>query len=267
MTRPTLTLPSRTLQAVAQALRQVHVTPSSWADLLESFGAGVKQQLEPMLVELTREGAHPRLIAVLLEELARARTELELERQGMSFVWSGPKPLHNNVSDTWATITRLIEQAEHSVLIATYNIGLSKDCRELFAALARRLANGSLQEVQLFFHPKQIEPELGPEPLLQISAWFRRTVWPWEAQPLAYVDRRLVERSQDGCCHHAKAVIADAGTAKAKALITSANFSETAQRHNYEAGCLITTPWQVEQVSEHFRSLVRQGYFVGLNAV
>ena len=244
MTRPAVTLPSRTLQAVAQALRQLYGTPSTWADLLESFGAGVKQQLEPMLVELTREGAHPRLIAVLLEELAHARMELELERQGMSFVWSGPKPLHNNVSDTWATITRLIDEAESSLLIATYNIGLSRDCRDLFEHLAHRLANGSLQEVQLFFHPKQIELELGPEPLPQISEWFSRKVWPWEAKPLAYVD---------------------AGRPKAKALLTSANFSETAHRHNYEAGCVMTAPWQVDRVAEHFQTLVRQGYFIGLN--
>lgn len=199
MSRPALTLPSRTLQAVAQGLRQLHGTPSSWADLLESFGAGVKVQLEPLLVELTREGAHPRLIATLLEELAQARAELELEREGWSFVWSGPKPLHNNVSDTWATITKLIDDAQASLLISTYNIGLSKDCRDLFASIAQRLARGSLQEVQVFFHPKQIEHELGSEPLPQISDWFTRKVWPWTPKPLAYVDRRLVERTQDGC--------------------------------------------------------------------
>ncbi len=264
MTRPALTLPSRTLQAVAQGLRQMHGTPSSWADLLETYGTGVKQQLEPMLVELTREGAPPRLIAVVLEELARARAELEQERQGWSFVWSGPKPLHNNVSDTWATITRLIEEAESTLLIATYNIGLSHDCRDLLSSLAQRLASGRLQEVQLFFHPKQIEQELGPEPLPQISQWFDRRVWPWDPKPLAYVDRRLAERSQDGCYQHAKAVIVDAGTASAKALITSANFSETAQRHNYEAGCLLTTPWQVDRISQHFQSLVAQRHFVQL---
>jgi phosphatidylserine/phosphatidylglycerophosphate/cardiolipin synthase-like enzyme len=202
------------------------------------------------------------LIAVLLEELAGSRAELEQERESWSFVWSGPKPLHNNVSDTWATITRLIDEAETSLLIATYNIGLSKDCRVLFEHLAQRLANGSLQEVQLFFHPKQIEQELGPEPLPQISEWFSRKVWPWDAKPLAYVDRRLVERSQDGCYQHAKAVIVDAGRPKAKALITSANFSETAQRHNYEAGCLLTSPWQVDRISQHFQSLVAQRHFI-----
>ena len=264
MSRPALTLPSRTLQAVAQGLRQLHGTPSSWADLLESFGAGVKVQLEPLLVELTREGAHPRLIATLLEELAQARAELEVERESWSFVWSGPKPLHNNVSDTWATITRLIDEAESSLLIATYNIGLSRDSRELFERLAQRLACGSLQDVQLFFHPKQIEHELGSEPLHRISEWFDAKVWPWTPKPLAYVDRRMVERCQDGCYQHAKAVIVDAGSSKSKALITSANFSETAQRHNYEAGCLLTAPWQVDRISHHFHSLVGQRHFVQL---
>jgi phosphatidylserine/phosphatidylglycerophosphate/cardiolipin synthase-like enzyme len=264
MTRPALSLPSRTLRAVVQGLRQLHGTPSSWADLLESFGAGVRSQLELMLVELTREGAHPRLIAALLEELARARAELEQERESWSFVWSGPKPLHNNVSDTWATITRLIDEAENSILIATFNIGLSKECRDLYSSLAQRLASGSLQEVQLFFHPKQIEQELGPEPLPQISEWFSRKVWHWDAKPLAYVDRRLVDRSQDGCYQHAKAVIVDSGKPNAKALITSANFSEAAQRHNYEAGCLLTSPWQVERISQHFQSLVDQRHFVQL---
>lgn len=264
MNRPALSLPSRTLLAVAQGLRQLHSTPTRWADLLESYGAGVRQQLEPLLAELTREGAHPRLQAAVLEELARTRKELEQEREGWSFVWSGPKPLHNNVSDTWATITRLIEEAESSLLIATYNIGLSRDCRELFAALAQRLASGNLQEVQLFFHPKQIEQELGSEPLLQVSQWFDRKVWPWDPKPMAYVDRRLVEQSQGACYQHAKAVIVDAGTPKAKALITSANFSETAQRHNYEAGCLLTSAWQVDRITQHFQSLVAQRHFIPL---
>ena len=75
----------------------------------------------------------------------------------------------------------------------------------------------------------------------------------------------LVERTQDGCYQHAKAVIVDAGLPKAKALLTSANFSETAQRHNYEAGCLLTSPWQVERVAQHFRSLIQQRYFIQLD--
>ncbi len=75
------------------------------------------------------------------------------------------------------------------------------------------------------------------------------------------MDRRLGEGSQDGCYQHAKAVIVDVGQPKAQALITSANFSETAQHHNDEAGCLMTSPWQVNRAEEHFLTLVQQGCF------
>jgi phosphatidylserine/phosphatidylglycerophosphate/cardiolipin synthase-like enzyme len=79
---------------------------------------------------------------------------------------------------------------------------------------------------------------LGADPLATISAWFNRDVWPWPTKPHAYVERRLVSGSPERCYQHAKVVIADATTPNAKALVTSANFSETAQRHNVEAGWL-----------------------------
>jgi len=68
-------------------------------------------------------------------------------------------------------------------------------------------------------------------------------------------------RLRDGCYHHAKAVIVEVGQPKAQALITNANFSDTAQRHNDEAGCLMTSPWQVNRLAEHVLSLVQQGCF------
>jgi hypothetical protein len=264
MSRPALTLPSRTLKAVAQGLRQLVHTPSSWADLLESYGLGVREQVEPLLVELTRQGAHPGLIATLVEELAGQREQLELERQGCSFVWSGPKPLHNTVSDTWATITALIVEARTSVLIATHNIGLTKDRRDLFCSLSDRLRHGDLDQVVMIFHPKQIERNLGSKPMETITDWFDDCVWPWNPKPSAYIDRRLLDGSRWGCSQHAKVVLVDAGTPKGKALVTSANFSENAQRHNLEAGCLFTNAWQVERVADYFQLLIANEQLVPL---
>jgi hypothetical protein len=264
MSRPGLTLPSRTLWAVAQGLRQLGHTPSSWADLLESYGSGVRRQLEPLLVDLTRQGAHPRLIATLVEELAGQREQLELERRGCSFVWSGPKPLHNSVSDTWATTSALIEEARFSVLIATYNIGLSEERRDLFRSLAERLRHGDLERVVMIFHPKQIEHTLGAKPLETITTWFDQTIWPWDPKPAAFVDRRVVEPMHAGGYQHAKVVLVDEGTPHGKALVTSANFSETAQRYNLEAGCLFTNAWQVERVANYFQLLIANEHIVPL---
>ena len=76
----------------------------------------------------------------LLDRLADAQDALQSERNAWSFVWSGPDPLHAKTADTFATVDQLISEAQCSVLIATYNIGLSSEFRELFASIADRLA-------------------------------------------------------------------------------------------------------------------------------
>lgn len=259
-----LTLPAQTLRAVATDLRRLNYTPTSWQGLLSTHSEAIRLQLEPLLVEMVREGAHPRLMALMLDRLADAQEVLQRERNAWSFVWSGPDPLHAKTADTFATVDQLINEARCSLLIATYNIGLSSEFRELFASIADRLAHGQLNRVDLFFHPKQIEDRLGADPLATISTWFNREVWPWPAKPHAYVDRRLISGSAERCYQHAKVVVADADTDQSAALVTSANFSETAQRHNFEAGWLVRQPWRARQVSDHFLQLVEQGLFAAL---
>lgn len=262
-----LTLPAQTLRAVATDLRHLNYTPTSWQGLLSTHSEAIRLQLEPMLVEMVREGAHPRLMALLLDRLADTQDALQRERNAWSFVWSGPDPLHAKTADTFATVDQLISEARCSLLIATYNIGLSSEFRELFASIADRLAHGQLNRVDLFFHPKQIEDRLGADPLATITTWFNREVWPWPAKPHAYVDRRLISGSAERCYQHAKVVIADAETSEAKALLTSANFSETAQRHNYEAGWLTKSGPRVHEIQKQFSMAVDQGLFLPLEFV
>lgn len=171
-------------------------------------------------------------------------------------------PRRQTPSPPWPA--QLIQQARTSLLIATYNIGLSEGFRDLLESISGRLGAGELERVELFFHPIQIADRLGPDPLAVIQRWFDEEVWPWPAKPRAYVDQRLVSGSAERCYQHAKVVIADAGTRRAQALVTSANFSETAQRHNFEAGWLVREPWRADQVSSHFRQLVGEGLFVAL---
>lgn len=260
-----LTLPAQTLRVVATDLRRLSYTPTSWQGLLSTHSEAIRLQLEPLLVEMVREGAHPRLMALLLDRLADARDTLQEERNAWSFVWSGPDPLHAKTADTFATVDQLISEARCSLLIATYNIGLSGEVRDLFASLADRLARGQLNRVDLFFHPKQIEDRLGADPLATISTWFHREVWPWPAKPHAYVDRRMISGSAPRCCQHAKVVIADASTPEAKALVTSANFSESAQRHNFEAGWLTKSAPRVQEIQRQFARSVDEGLFLAID--
>ncbi|SBO42642.1 Phospholipase D/Transphosphatidylase [Cyanobium sp. NIES-981] len=236
--------------------------PTSWQGVLAGLNADGRGQLEPFLVAMTREGGHPRLMALVLDQLADQQESLQRERDAWSFVWSGPEPLHAKTADTFATVDQLIRRARSSLLIATYNIGLSCEFRGLLESIALRLESEDLQRVDLFFHPVQIAEGFGSDPLAAIRRWFHAEVWPWPAKPRAYVDRRLLSGPAERCCQHAKVVIADAETDRASALVTSANFSEAAQRHNFEAGWLVSQPWRAKQISDHFQRLVADRLFV-----
>jgi phosphatidylserine/phosphatidylglycerophosphate/cardiolipin synthase-like enzyme len=260
-----LTLPGATLRAVAQSLRQLAYVPNNWQVVLGQHSPTVREQLEPLLDEMKAEGGRPKLMALLLERLADTQDALQHERDAWSFVWSGPEPLHARAADTFATVDQLLRKARCSILIATYNIGLSDEFRALMEGLARRLEAKELQRIQLFFHPVQIQDRLGHEPMTAIRSWFDKQVWPWPAKPEAYVDKRLLQARTEHCLQHAKVVIADADTPQASALVTSANFSEAAQRHNFEAGWLVREPWRADMVNKHFQQLVGAGLFVELH--
>jgi len=256
-----LTLPGQTLRAIASSLRQLSYLPTSWQGVLKGINADGRSQLEPLLVELTREGATPRLMALMLEQLADQQDALQRERNSWSFVWSGPEALHAKTADTFATVDQLIREATTSLLIATFNIGLSESFHKLLESIAIRLENGSLQRVDLFFHPIQIAERLGSQPLDKVRTWFNEEVWPWPNKPNAFIDTRLINGSRERCYQHSKVLIADAKTEFAKALVTSANFSEPAQRHNFEAGWLTTNAHHANFIASHFRRLAEQNLF------
>lgn len=68
---------------------------TSWQGLLASLGTDGRRQLEPVLVEMVREGAQPRLLALVLDRLADAQEARQRERDAWRFVWSGPETLHS----------------------------------------------------------------------------------------------------------------------------------------------------------------------------
>ena len=257
-----LNLPGQTLRGLATKLRKLSYVPTSWKLVLAGINSDARSQLETFLDGLVREGSSPSLMAMVLEHLADQREALQRERDAWSFVWSGPEPAHSKTADTFATVDQLIQNAQTSLLIATYNIGLSSQFQDLMKSIALRMEAGELQRLDLFFHPIQIADRLGADPLVTIHRWFNEDVWPWPAKPCIYVDQRILAGKAERCYQHAKVVVADANTKRSSALVTSANFSETAQRHNFEAGWLVQEPWRADQVAKHFRQMVTEGLFV-----
>ena len=271
----TLTISPQALRSVADSIKKLNYVPSSWQQQLAGFNDNVRKQLDEFLSRLVQEGGQPKLLAFVLEQLADQQDAIYRERNSWSFVWSGPEALHSKTADTFATMDQLIKDAKHTLLISTFNIGLSTEFRELMKSIAKRLEAGQLERVDLFFHPKQIENEISSTPAgdkrrVKIREWFfgkdgvEGDVWKWPGRPHVYVDKRLIMGSDNYCFHHAKVVVADAKTSGSVALVTSANFSEAAQRSNFEAGWLVRDTWRANQVSDHFKKMVMEKLFVEL---
>ena len=88
-----LTLPAHTLRSVAAALRQLSYVPASWQGVLAGMGAEGRGQLEPLLVQMVREGGQPRLMALVGEQLAEPQELVQQEREAWSFgCRSAPQP-------------------------------------------------------------------------------------------------------------------------------------------------------------------------------
>lgn len=250
-------LSPQTWRALAQRLRQQPWSLPEPATFLGADPIVVRRAVTPLLEAFIQARATPEAIALCFEQQALAQERLQQERDAWQLVWSGPDPRHACTEDTFAVVERLLQQARHSLLISTYNLGESAEIRSLYEALARRLAAGTLQTLEIFFHPIQIADRLGNDPMVTIRTWFREEIWPWDALPQLYIDRRLLSPGSRYVRHHAKCVIADDSVS----LVTSANFSEAAQRDNFEAGWLCHSPERARLLREQFQRLVADGSF------
>jgi phosphatidylserine/phosphatidylglycerophosphate/cardiolipin synthase-like enzyme len=99
---------------------------------------------------------------------------------------------------------------------------------------------------------KLTDTSLASEIVRRFAHDFVAKHWPGDKLPDLYYDARaLAEDSQQRASLHAKCVIVD----RRIALITSANFTEAAQRKNIEAGVLIRYEPFVMRLHGYFEGL------------
>jgi phosphatidylserine/phosphatidylglycerophosphate/cardiolipin synthase-like enzyme len=92
--------------------------------------------------------------------------------------------------------------------------------------------------------------------LAEFAAAFRDRHWPGERLPEIYYDPRSLKpfrRGEHRPVQHSKCIIVD----DRMALVTSANFSESAHHRNIEAGVLLDDPIAARRLTGQFELLIR----------
>lgn len=234
MTQGVWTLSSPELHQLASALER------RGANLVTSAGLqhdGFAPRLCAPLIGLPANAARVVVEAVLGEREAHPRPSLEM-------VWTGPEVGPTLSRDASQVLPQLFSRATARVLVAGFAF---YDASSLFAPLHARARDAGVA-VEFFIHVDHTGRDASMSP----ESFFTRS-WPWrDVEPTVY------------CCDsgtaatmHAKCVVVD----DREVLITSANFTERAQRANVELGVLIGDRTFASRVAAQWRGLVGHGLF------
>lgn len=239
-----------TLRALASALRNgqlaLPITPLAIARVAPTSSNAVTQEL----MRLTAEGMQSVHLALLMDAMANV-VETKLSN-GAELVWTGPESPVSHSRDTAVVVGELFRSAARSVLVSTLVI---KQAESVFKPLADRMVDVPGLKVQLFVHVGRGDRDTRHESeILREYAASLRASWPGPFRPALYYDPRSLDMNFDQrATWHAKVVVVDDEIS----LVTSANFTEWAQRRNVEAGALIRNAEFARQLRHQFEGLVQ----------
>lgn len=157
--------------------------------------------------------------------------------------------------DTAAVFQMLVQEARQEVLLVGYAV-YGGD--QIFGPRAARMENEPNLKLTSCLDIPRRPGDASPdqEVVQQYAREFRQKHWPWPELPELYYDpRALVPAGEGRASLHAKCVVVDQKTA----LITSANFTEAAQKRNIEVGLLTRYLPIAERIARYFRGLIEQG--------
>ncbi len=244
-----------TLRSLAASFRTgplaVGLSRHALAQVVGSQAAAVHKNLE----ELQKQGMAPAQIALMLDAIAESRERAADPQLLFELVLSGPEVPGVPTADTAATLQTIIENANTEILLVGYTVHNGK---RLFKRLAERMDAAPTLRVMfcLDIARKPTDTSLASEIVRRFTREFVTKHWPGARQPEVFYDpRALAETWQERASLHAKCVIVDRRTA----IVTSANFTEAAQRKNIEAGVLIRYEPFVLRLSAFFEAMRNSG--------
>ncbi len=248
---------SAQLSALASDLASGRVTPPFSSAGLASRGHGAqKSTVLEALQRLADLGMTGPQIAAVLSLVVAERDDARAVSPPPELVWSGPEAGMTASRDTSVVLRSLFAGAERSVMVAGFVV---YEGRAIFETLAARMDAHPTLSVRFFLNVGRAwgDTTSTDSELLRIFAEeFRAKQWPGTRLPEVFYDRRALSTVRGPrAALHAKCVVVD----DARALVTSANFTEAAQERNIEAGTPVHEAGFARALRAQFEALVNTG--------
>lgn len=259
MTSALCLLTTDNLSHLAGALRSGRLVPPFTPILLRRYVSDhVTDRVSAEFQRRVDDGMEPRHLADCLEVLCLDRGQRPAAEDRIDLVWTGPEAPGIVNRDTSVVVRELFQDARESVLVAGYAVYQG---HVVFKGLAELADANPHLDVQMFLDIQRPPHDASSpaELVRRFAERFKGQVWPGRRFPRLYYDPRSLDaEATRRASLHAKCVVVD----KQRAFITSANFTEAAQRRNVEVGVLLRLPMIARRLAEHFESLASSGILV-----
>jgi phosphatidylserine/phosphatidylglycerophosphate/cardiolipin synthase-like enzyme len=256
MTSALCLLTSEDLGQLAVALHAGRLRPPFTPLLLRRY---VPDALAgPVAAELQRrvgEGMQAKHLADGLELLGQDRRQRPAAEDLIDLVWTGPEAPGIVNRDTSVVVRELFQEARESVLVAGFVVYQG---HVVFKELAARmdLNPGLRARMYLDIRRPRNDPSSPSELVRRFAEHFVGKEWPGRRPPELFFDPRSLEMdASQRASLHAKCVVVD----RARAFVSSANFTRAAQSKNIEAGVLVRSPSFAGRLADHFEALAARG--------
>lgn len=253
MTAALLTLSARDIQEIVLALRSHRLAPPFSAMALQRIIAGdAAQRIADDFQTLVQSGFGAEQIAQTLELLRADRLTRPRIEDMLELVTTGPEVPTVANRDTSVVVRELFANANHSVLVAGYAVYQGQ---RVFQALADRMQEVPTLYVRLCLDIQRGHGDTTASAALirRFAERFRHSQWPKDRPlPEVYFDPRSLEAEQQRASLHAKCVVVDGR----RVFISSANFTEAAQRRNIEVGVVLDAEPVAWRLTEFFDAMI-----------
>ncbi|MEQ8763220.1 MAG: DISARM system phospholipase D-like protein DrmC [Planctomycetota bacterium] len=201
------------------------------------------------LKDLEKQGVAGRGAAAWIRAVEKARSRTPMP----DLVWTGPEVPGVHARDTYQVFEELLGSAEHSIWASTY---LYFDAPKAFQTLARRMDERPELKVTLFLNIRRHKNDTStPDEIVRRFKDRFWNEWPGTRRPRVFYDPRSLAPDGETSVLHAKAIVAD----ERWVFITSANFTEAAQKRNIELGVLLEDRALAVSTIEQFGALLVMG--------
>lgn len=193
-------------------------------------------------------------VVAMLDAILETRRYARDVSLTQTLVMTGPATAQMENLKTGARFIQVVEHAKCELMLATFALYQGDKILEPIHDAMARIPG--LQVTLILNVARKYGDRTQSEDLLEGAREEFSKNWPWPLKPAVwYFPESLHLSAMDRASMHAKFVIAD----EERCFITSANFTEAAQKRNIEVGVELSYSHEPKALSRYFKGLIADG--------